>query len=284
MKTTVAAIGLIALAATAGAQTVAYEHQKQVAASQHVQVLTEKGVAGGVHLSFEAKTVSGAPYSGEEVKETVQTLADGNRIVRRNVTRVYRDSKGRTRRETLDADGQVTSVVISDPVAGTGYSLDPSTNTARRIGVAVYVTEKDAQQLHVTSGSAVIITSRDGKGTLSAKTGKATFSGEGASSVRLREFSEQAGASTKEDLGVRTLEGVEAKGSRTTTVIPAGAIGNEQPITITSEEWFSADLQVLVMTKHADPRSGETTYRLTGVLRNEPNASLFEVPAGYAVK
>lgn len=284
MRITLAAIGLIALAATASAQTVVYEHQKQVAASQHVQVLTEKGVAGGIHLSFESKTVAGAPYSGEEVKETVQTLADGNRIVRRNVTRVSRDSKGRTRRETLDADGQVTGVVISDPVAGTGYSLDPSTNTARRIGVAVYVTEKGAQPVRVTGGSTVVVTSRDGKGTLGATTGTVTGGGVTGSIVRLREFNEQSSASTKEDLGVRTFEGVEAKGSRTTTVIPAGAIGNEQPITITSEEWFSADLQVLLMTKHADPRSGETTYRLTGVLRNEPNASLFEVPAGYTVK
>jgi hypothetical protein len=85
-------------------------------------------------------------------------------------------------------------------------------------------------------------------------------------------------------LGVQTIEGVPAKGTRTTTVIPAGAVGNEQPFSIVSEEWFSADLKVLIMTKHADPRSGETTYRLMNILRAEPDASLFELPAGVTVK
>jgi hypothetical protein len=87
-----------------------------------------------------------------------------------------------------------------------------------------------------------------------------------------------------EDLGQQVIEGVTVKGTRTTTVIPAGAIGNEQPITVTSEEWFSPDLKVLVMTKHADPRSGETTYRLTTIARGEPIPSLFELPAGVTIK
>jgi hypothetical protein len=89
---------------------------------------------------------------------------------------------------------------------------------------------------------------------------------------------------TKEELGEQVIEGVTAKGTRTTTTIPAGAIGNELPISITSEEWFSTELKVLVMTKHADPRSGETTYRLLNIVRTEPNPSLFELPAGITVK
>jgi hypothetical protein len=93
-----------------------------------------------------------------------------------------------------------------------------------------------------------------------------------------------ASTATKEDLGQQVIEGVTARGTRTTTVIPAGAIGNELPITVTSEEWLSPDLKVLVMTKHADPRSGETTYRLTGITRSEPDPSLFELPAGMTIK
>ena len=65
-----------------------------------------------------------------------------------------------------------------------------------------------------------------------------------------------------------------AQGTKTTTVIPAGALGNEQPITIMSEQWFSPDLQVLVMTRHSDPRTGETTYRLANVVRG---AKILEV-------
>ena len=88
----------------------------------------------------------------------------------------------------------------------------------------------------------------------------------------------------KEDLGEQTIEGVLAKGTRTTSTIPAGTLDNEQPIRIVSEEWFSQELQVLVMTKHSDPRVGETTYRLIDLTRAEPDKSLFELPAGYTVK
>jgi hypothetical protein len=88
----------------------------------------------------------------------------------------------------------------------------------------------------------------------------------------------------KEDLGTQVVEGVAATGTRMTTTIAAGAIGNEQPILIVSEQWFSPELKVLVMTKHNDPRTGETTYRLTNIVQTEPARSLFEVPADYTLK
>jgi hypothetical protein len=80
------------------------------------------------------------------------------------------------------------------------------------------------------------------------------------------------------------VEGVSATGSRSTTTFPSGAIGNLQPIKIVVEQWMSTDLHVLVMTKHSDPRSGETTYRLQNIVRAEPDRSLFTVPADYTLK
>ncbi len=80
------------------------------------------------------------------------------------------------------------------------------------------------------------------------------------------------------------VEGVEAEGKRITHTIPAGEIGNDRPIEIVSESWYSSELQVLVMTRHSDPRRGETTYRLTNINRAEPDRSLFEVPADYTVR
>jgi hypothetical protein len=82
----------------------------------------------------------------------------------------------------------------------------------------------------------------------------------------------------------KIIEGVPVEGRKTTTVIPAGQIGNEQPLTITSEQWRSPDLNVLIMTRHSDPRSGESTYRLQNIIRAEPDRSLFMVPADYTVK
>ena len=85
-------------------------------------------------------------------------------------------------------------------------------------------------------------------------------------------------------LGKRSVEGVEAEGTRTTSVIPTGAIGNDRPIEIVSERWYSPELQITVMTRHFDPRLGESTFRLVDIRRGEPGQNLFEVPAGYQVR
>jgi hypothetical protein len=89
---------------------------------------------------------------------------------------------------------------------------------------------------------------------------------------------------TAEVLPARQIEGVMAQGKRITRRIPAGAIGNEQPIVMVTEEWYCPDLQVLVLTRTSDPRTGETTYSLTNITRVEPSPSLFDVPADYTVK
>jgi len=87
----------------------------------------------------------------------------------------------------------------------------------------------------------------------------------------------------KEDLGKQTIEGVEAQGTRVTITIPTGEIGNERPIEIVNERWYSPELQMDVLTRHDDPRTGETTYRLTNINRAEPVRSLFEVPTDYTI-
>jgi hypothetical protein len=85
-------------------------------------------------------------------------------------------------------------------------------------------------------------------------------------------------------LGTQEIEGIQAQGTRTTETIPAGKIGNEKPIVITTERWYSPDLQVDVLVKHNDPRMGEVVYQLTNVSREEPDPSLFQVPADYTVQ
>jgi hypothetical protein len=322
MKAMISAAMLMAAAATAGAQTVGvHEAQAKAAFEKQLQIGIEKTPASGIHVSVESRAVTGAPYSAEAVTEFAQALADGNRIVRRSSAHVYRDAAGRTRRETLGADGQVKSITITDPAAGTSYVLDPNTSTARRSVVVTSFAWAGGAHLEGSTGEGKAVLSispklqhetqaqvaakiqQETEATLAAKlqqvaeakaaaeltaqshlsagrtavttVGPVTWIGEGTWSA--------TDAST-EDLGQQIIEGVSAKGSRTTTVTPAGAIGNELPIKVVAEEWFSPDLKVLVMTKHVDPRAGETTYRLTGINRGAPSASLFEVPAGYTVK
>jgi hypothetical protein len=81
-----------------------------------------------------------------------------------------------------------------------------------------------------------------------------------------------------------TIDGLAVEGHKSSETIAAGQIGNDLPITITSEEWRSTDLKVLVLTKHNDPRTGESTYRLSNIVRGEPDPSLFMVPSDYTVK
>jgi hypothetical protein len=84
-----------------------------------------------------------------------------------------------------------------------------------------------------------------------------------------------------ESLGTQNVEGVMAEGTRTTTTIPMGTIGNDRDINVVYEKWYSKELQLTVLSKHTDPRFGEQTYRLTNISRDNPPMSLFQPPADY---
>jgi hypothetical protein len=273
-------------------ENLTYTFEKKISADQSPQI---KAAGSQITMTVEMKSVPNAPYQGEAVTESVMTLADGNRIVKKTATRVYRDSAGRTRKETVGADGQVTSVFITDPVGKTNYALDPASQTASR--TAVYYFTHVSGEPAVAGGTISHAAAPQGGGTLTVTTSSSVSDAKAhemqksvivtagpGGSFKVDSFNSQKGDVVKEDLGEQTIEGVPAKGSRTMTTIPAGALDNEQPIRIVSEEWFSQELQVLVMTKHSDPRVGETTYRLVHVSRTEPDKSLFELPAGYTIK
>jgi hypothetical protein len=91
-------------------------------------------------------------------------------------------------------------------------------------------------------------------------------------------------SSKTEQLGNMYIEGVQVEGTRTTITIPAGEIGNDRPINVVDERWYSPDLQMTVLTKHSDPRMGETSFALKNINRSNPPSYLFEIPAGYTVK
>ncbi len=88
---------------------------------------------------------------------------------------------------------------------------------------------------------------------------------------------------TTEDLGSQNMEGVQVNGVRTTRTIPAGQIGNDRPISIVTEVWTSPELKTVVYSKRSDPRMGEQTFQLKNIVRGEPDASLFTVPADFRI-
>ena len=234
--------------------------------------------------------VKGAPYSAEEVTESTQVLADGTRIHNQSKTTVYRDGEGRIRRDGPD------QITIWDPVAGASYFLDPQAKTARKVPVGIVTARaKSGGTVTVTTSSTMSKTVTV-SGT-SASTEKVAAEELAAEKVQIDKLAMPDGlsiaavytkratgaAGNKESLGTQTMEGVNAEGSRTTSTIEAGAVGNDRPIQVVSERWYSPDLQTAVMTRRNDPRTGEEIFRLTNIRRAEPGAYLFQVPAGYQV-
>jgi len=265
--------------------------------------------------SFEGKLVKGAPYSAEAVTEHVQVLADGNRIVNKFSSTVYRDSEGRTRREQIlqklgvlgTGQEPLQMISINDPVAGVTYSLDSRSHIALKStpfklevgpkGIVGGNGENQRFEFKVSPGGntgTMILTAPAGapppppnaRVAVEQRTEQLTIATAGTASTGFV-FRNSVGPNpneVKENLGKQMIEGVEAEGTRTTVTIPAGEIGNERPIEIVSERWYSPELQLVVMTRHNDPQTGEMTYKLTNINRVEPAKSLFEVPSDYTIK
>ena len=243
----------------------------------------------GAPMHVDGATVKGAPYSADAVSETVQTLANGNRIVRKNTTQIYRDSDGRTRREeTMSGVGPWASsggtkqfISINDPTTNTAYHLDPDKKTATKMGVRVNWTPAAG-----SSTSAVLADKQIGEKQMAEKQIQVMVSpaGVGGTMTALARVESDSKNAKMEDLGQKSIEGVVAHGTRSTLTIPAGAIGNEQPIETVNERWYSDELKTLVMSKSSDPRFGDTTFKLSNIRRAEPPPYLFQVPPDYKVE
>jgi hypothetical protein len=194
--------------------------------------------------------VKGAPYSAEATTEVIQTFVDGNRIVRSTSALLYRDSRGRTRREV--AMGDVAGIVVTGKPLRVITIHDPDSRTTH-----VFGPDGRVMQMGTAAAGPPPMLTTDVQQPVSQPVGT---------------------PEREESLGTRTIEGLVCEGTRKTTTIPAGAIGNERPMTTVTERWFSHELQLLVLSRVTDPRFGETTYRLTKIVRAEPPASLFEAP------
>src|SRR5436305_5414918 len=241
-------------------------------------------------MSFDGKIVKGAPYSAQTITETTRTLGDGNKIKNKTTASIYRDGEGRTRREqelgavgpwAVSGEPQQT-VFINDPVTGVNYILDPRAHTARKMPpLRISMFPNESSDNVAPGAPAPKMSVRVEKDVFTVAVPPPPDGNRQMQEFRINPGKERG---TTESLGKQTIEGIEAEGTRTTVTIPAGGIGNEQPIQIISERWYSPELQVVVMSKHTDPLVGETVYRLTNIVRGEPSRALFEVPTDYTIK
>jgi hypothetical protein len=242
--------------------------------------------ASEAKFEFEGKLVTGAPYSAQAVTETTQILADGNRITRKSSSLIARDSQGRTRREqNLGTVGPWASpeskgvIFINDPVANARYTLEPGAKTAVKIipnGGGL----QERRELEMKLKQAARAKEEAERSSMGAKRTEILTDSLGLG----KKNGEPKNNATTESLGTRTIEGVVAEGKRMIETIPAGTIGNEKPIDIVNEAWYSSELQTIIMSRHSDPRSGDVVYTLTNISRAEPDPSMFTVPQDYKVK
>lgn len=274
--------------------------QEAPKAAQQAEEVKAKIIAE-LATAMHTTQVKNSPFTADEVNESVQTLFDGNRIVRSSTGKIYRNSEGRIRRESTGGMGGVL---------GSTYTLSPGVSIANpMMGQKIILDEKlkTAQAIEFRSGQGLSVVtsptlSAEEKAKLEEKlktelkaARPLTVTGEGpvaiaGSAIGIGQGGGLAytvgGLNSKyetrtEELGTRDFEGVSAEGTRRITTIPAGAIGNERPIEIVYERWFSKDLGMVVYSKNSDPRFGEQTYKLTNLVRTEPDPSLFVVPQGY---
>ena len=241
----------------------------------------------GAQLERE-RVVQGAPYCADAVHETVQTLADGNRIVQRQASRQCRDAQGRTRQEVVA--GNRRHVYLRDPVAQEAWMLDTEGKQAVRLDA-----QRRAPPLEGGEPRAwdrLLGWGRDLRDRLRWRPAEAPGAGDlpppppphGAMPPPVAFHARllaPRGAGVSTPLPAETIEGLAANGKRTTWTIEAGKIGNEKPIVAVSEVWSSPELDITLRSRDADPMRGEEIYRVQNVVRAEPDAALFRVPQDY---
>jgi len=202
------------------------------------------------------------PYSADVISESTRLLPDGNRIHQETHGKQFRDSEGRTRSETelpmMDSrETRFQHISIVDPVQGVFVNLDAGTKTATVRHISLPATQPN----------------QTNAGNLAGRTQTAV-----PARVNTRE------QLRPEDLGTMEMEGFTVKGMKYTRTIPAGKIGNEQPITSIEAIWSSPELQNVFLNKHDDPQSGQRTMKLVNIRTIEPDPSLFQIPPDYTVK
>lgn len=241
-------------------------------------------VFGGAAGGLGAPNIPNEPFSADSAMQSTHPAPNGEPVHNLSQGRLYRDSQGRTRRETdiLSGSGTVGghNVVITDPIQHVMIVFNANDKVAR-----VFHWQPPVPGVHAPTGAASATsppqqpwTGQNNNvptATIQPRpAGSLAFAGGAASSL-----------SVKTDvLGQKEMQGLMVNGTRITRTTASGAAGNSQPIVSTTETWTSPELQVTVLTEINDPRGGLTVMKLTNIQRAEPDAALFQVPPDYTVQ
>jgi hypothetical protein len=200
--------------------------------------------------------VTGRPFTATEVRHSQHDLGSGNLIDQADTSSFARDESGRMR------TGNDKTVVIFDPVGGFSYTLDTQSKTYTKAPLSGNETSYSI----AVAGNRVSTTSVSISGDQPSRLAPRTRDG------------------VEEEIPAQMVNGTLARGSRITTTIPAGSIGNNRDLKVVTERWYSDDMQLLLKSTNSDPRFGTTTYELKDLTQGRPDPALFQVPADYRLR
>jgi hypothetical protein len=276
-------IAVIMSAATMAAQNSPESAPVPIALAGQV-ALSPKAPMIAMHVdNMDAAPAKGAPFCATVATEHTQTFADGNRIHTADNSTLCRDGEGRTRREAglnlLGAGPRTTAsrlITIDDAVSGVRYMLDPDNEIAHKMILpSPDHLAKTISPAGLPEKSEHVMVYRSADSAAGPVLSSNVFFKKGGQ--------DSDEATSSENLGDQNINGILATGTRMTTTIPAGKMGNDKPIAVTSERWYSSDLKATVMTKHTDPWAGELKTEFTNVNTSEPDPFLFKVPSDYKI-
>jgi hypothetical protein len=214
---------------------------------------TQDGGTREVLESIAIPPLADAPFSGTLVTEWTRPMADGGSYTLTNRRRIARDSAGRIYEERWllvpkgsDIKSSMNFIQIADPVNRTLYTCSIF---HKRCDLSAY-----------------------------RPPASAAFEDEPPPPGRSKD-----GAHTVENLGAKNLFGLDTIGTRQTTTIPQGTVGNDRPIQIVFEFWHSPRLGFNLESLRSDPRLGTQKFTITELDMVDPDPQLFTVPEGYQV-
>jgi len=260
-----------------------------------VTIVSTAGMAG---LQDRAAVVKNEPYQAQAITEMKQTLADGSHIVQTTTATVARDGDGRTVRvQKLSTMGPWKSVesspgnsqmltTIFDPVAQEHIDYTSDSKVAHVFfmpSVPPGTVVRSEGGFSVSAAPSSLGSAE--KGLIVSGSGPVGDAVQGFA-LQDRPFFPQLSKGVQpktESLGSKTLEGVQVTGTRTTSTIPAGTIGNDRDLNIIRETWYSSELKLVIQSTQSDPRFGETSYTLKNIQQGSPDVTLFQVPANYTI-
>jgi uncharacterized protein YecT (DUF1311 family) len=208
----------------------------------------DSGMSGHVDGLF-IPLATGAPFHAKIPVEITRQFPDGTTVKQKYYTLVARDSSGREYREARqpvpadsDLEPPLVRTIVYDPKTSLITTCTPEQRTCRE--QTFDPTQHPVDEAAGPSG--------DGKSVL-----------------------------TRESLGTKTIDGLESTGTRETRTFNPGAFGNDKPVAVTKEIWYSPQLQFNLSVTRIDPRNGTQELDVTDLKLGDPGPEWFAIPDGY---